>query len=209
MANAKTIDALLFDLGGVLIEIDFDRALRIWATSAGAPFAALKSRFTFDEPYMRHERGEIDGRAYFASLRDTLGVDLTDEQLAEGWNSIFVRELPNIRDHLSRLGRRYPLHVFSNSNPTHRAVWEAGYPEVLRHFRRIFVSSDLGVRKPEPEAFHRVADEIGVPIGRILFFDDTEENVTGARAVGMQAVRVRSVADIEQAAWELGIPTPG
>src|SRR5262249_51914286 len=54
------VHALLFDLGGVVIEIDFDRVLARWALHAGTDFAALKSRFSFDPSYQRHERGEID-----------------------------------------------------------------------------------------------------------------------------------------------------
>ena len=63
----------------------------------------------------------------------------------------------------------------------------------------VFVSSDLGLRKPEPEAFLAVARRIGLPLQAILFFDDTLENVHGARAVGMRAVHVRSSADIANA----------
>jgi putative hydrolase of the HAD superfamily len=57
----------------------------------------------------------------------------------------------------------------------------------------------MGKRKPEPDAFQAVADAIGVPLDAILFFDDTLENVQGARAVGMRAVHVRSGKDIEDA----------
>ena len=57
----------------------------------------------------------------------------------------------------------------------------------------------MGLRKPEPPAFEAIASEIGVPLERILFFDDTRVNVEGALAIGMQAVLVRSIADVEQA----------
>ena len=65
--------------------------------------------------------------------------------------------------------------------------------------RKVFVSHELGKRKPTPEAFHAVAQAIYVPPERILFFDDTLDNVNGALAVGMQAVHVQSIADIERA----------
>ena len=57
----------------------------------------------------------------------------------------------------------------------------------------------MGSRKPDRAAFEHVAREIGVPAGRVLFFDDLEENVEGARATGMQAVLVRSPADVAEA----------
>ncbi len=64
---------------------------------------------------------------------------------------------------------------------------------------RSFTSWELGLRKPERAAFERVAREIGVPMERILFFDDTESNVEGARRAGLAAVHVRSPVDVERA----------
>ena len=57
----------------------------------------------------------------------------------------------------------------------------------------------MGLRKPERAAFEHVARELGMPTGRILFFDDTAANIDGALAVGMPALRVRSPADVEHA----------
>ena len=102
--------------------------------------------------------------------------------------------------HLLRsLRDQIPLYAFTNSNPTHMSVWADAYAETLRNFRRVFVSSDIGSRKPEPEAFAKVATAIGVPIDRILFFDDTRENVQGAMAVGMQAVEILSAHGVAEA----------
>src|SRR5262249_15014287 len=91
------------------------------------------------------------------------------------------------------------LYAFTNSNPTHMAVCSRTYAEVLGHFRHVFVSSDLGVRKPEAEAFAKIARTVGVPAGRILFFDDTETNVRGALAAGLQAVHVPPLHGVVEA----------
>jgi glucose-1-phosphatase len=193
------VDALLFDLGGVVVEIDFQRVFTAWAGHAGVPASDLRRRFAFDIAYQRHERGEIDAAAYYATLRGALGVSLTDSQLEQGWNAIFVGEVPGVADLLAEIAPRLPLYAFSNSNATHRSYWQLRYQRTLASFRRIFVSCDLGARKPEARAYEQVAAAIGSPPGRILLLDDTEENVLGARRVGMQAVRVRSAAEIAEA----------
>lgn len=193
------VDALLFDLGGVVIQIDFGLAIARWAREAGAHPDTLRSRFAMDTAYERHERGEIHAAEYFRSLRTSLGVELSDAQLADGWTSIYVGEVPGIGRLLQRLADRLPLYGFTNSNPTHQAFWAKRYADLLKPFRKVFVSSDMGVRKPEPAAFTAIAQTIGVPLDRILFFDDTRENVDGALAIGMQAVHVRSIADVERA----------
>lgn len=193
------VDALLFDLGGVVVQIDFDRIFAVWAACSGERIETIRSRFSFDSGYERHERGEIQAGEYFASLRSSLGIDLSDAQFTEGWTAIYVGEVPGIAPLLRRLARRLPLYAFTNSNPTHQHVWARDYADALQVFRRVFVSCELGHRKPEADAFAAIADEIGVPLGRILFFDDTLENVEGARTVGMPVVHVRSMDDVETA----------
>ena len=195
----RPVDALLFDLGGVVIDIDFGRVLARWAQDAGGELERLRAQFSFDPPYERHERGEIDAREYFASLRSSLGIDLTDAQFVAGWNSLYVGEVPGMAALLRKLADRVPLYAFTNSNPTHKAVTNVLFADILRPFRRVFVSSDMGKRKPEAEAFAEIAKTIGVPLDRILFFDDSAGNVEAARAIGMPAVHVRSIADVEQA----------
>lgn len=194
-----SVEALLFDLGGVVIDIDFGRALASWATAAGAPVEVIRARFSFDEAYERHERGEITASEYFTALQASLGIDVPDTVLVQGWNAIYVGEVPGIRTLLRKAGARWPLYAFTNSNPTHQAFSSVRHAGVLRSFRRVFVSSEMGLRKPERAAFEAIASAIEVPLSRILFFDDTRANVDGARALGMPAVLVRSPADVAEA----------
>jgi putative hydrolase of the HAD superfamily len=197
------VEALLFDLGRVVIEIDSARVHARWAELAGAPVAEIERRAQMrvagSEAFHRHERGEISDAAFFAHVRDALEIDLTDADIKEGWNAIFVGEMPGIRPLLARAGRALPLYAFSNTNAAHQACWSVRFAELLAGFRRIFVSNELGARKPEAAAFHAVAAAIGVEPKRILFFDDVAANVAGARASGMLAVEVTALADIEQA----------
>ena len=193
------VDALLFDIGGVVVQIDFERVFAVWATCSGERIETIRSRFSFDRFYERHERGEIEAGEYFASLRASLGIALSDAEFAEGWTAIYVGEIPGMARLLRRLARRLPVYAFTNSNPTHQHVWARDYADVCRAFRKVFVSCELGHRKPEADSFAAIADEIGVPLERILFFDDTLTNVEGALAVGMPAVHVRSLDDIARA----------
>ena len=184
--------ALLFDLGGVIVDLDFDRVFARWAELAGTDAGAIRSRWSMDDAYERHERGEIDGTAYFAGLRDTLGVDLTADQLVDGWNAVFIGLIDGVAELLAELAPRVPLYGLTNSNPTHAEHWATAYAPELASFRTVFVSSSIGARKPEPEVFAMVADRIGVPVGSIHFFDDSPVNVDGARAAGMPATLVTS-----------------
>ena len=194
---SNSVDALLFDLGGVVIEIDFDRVFSHWALSSDQSLEIIKSRFAFDSNYERHERGEIDASEYFASLRKSMGINITDEEFAAGWNSLYVGETPGVSTLLSKVGEKLSIYAFTNSNFTHQLVWSKQFKQVLSLFREVFVSSEIGKRKPEPAAFHAISFELGVKLENILFFDDSLENIVGAEKVGMQTVHVTSPKDIE------------
>src|ERR1700694_2138268 len=108
-------DALLFDLGRVVLDIDFNKTLSCWAGHAGCEVTHLAGRFARDEIYHRHETGKISDAEYCAALRTLLGVELSDAQFLEGWNAIFAGEMPGIAPLLKRAAKRLPVYAFSNT----------------------------------------------------------------------------------------------
>ena len=203
--RAEPVEALLFDLGGVVITIDFGRCFQRWADSAGVAAGDIAARFAFDSAYEEHERGTLDTAAYWTSVRDSLSLDLHDDSLLAGWNDIYVGADPTVLDLLSRARNEWPLCAFTNSNPTHQAVWAARFASELEVFDTIFVSSELGHRKPDRAAFDAVVTSIGVPASRILFFDDGVENVAGAEAAGLQTVHVTSAESVRSGLRTAGL----
>ena len=186
--------ALVFDLGGVLIDIDLRRAFAAWGAAAGVASADIASRFSVDEPCCAHERGEIDDQAYFAHLRRVLRIEISDEAMLAGWNAIIGEPMPGAEAIVQRLAAELPLYVFSNTNPSHIAHFTPRLGGLFAHFQRVFTSCEIGRRKPEPEA---------LPASRLAFFDDAEQNVAGARRAGLRAFHVRSPAEIEAISEDL------
>ena len=204
-SSSTSVDALLFDLGGVVIEIDFDRVFQAWAASARVPHSRIAGRFSLDAGYEAHERGEISAEQYCTHLRATLGVTLADEILLSGWNQIFVGAIPGIDALLESLAKSFPLYAFSNTNVAHRIFWQARYAKLLQPFSQIFCSCDMDARKPSAAAFREVTRRIGVAPARIVFFDDHADNVRGAREAGLLAHEVHSADDIRAALQQHGI----
>lgn len=198
-------DVLLFDLGRVVLDIDFNRVLANWAGHAGREVAHLVGPFSPDDAWRRHERGEITDAEFFAGLRNSLGIGISDDQFLEGWNAIFTGEMPGIAAALARAGAKLPLYAFSNTNGAHVEHFSKAYADVLGHFREVFLSSTIGLRKPEAAAYDHVVNAIGVPASRIVFFDDSADNIAGARARGLTAVHVTSPDDVAKALTALGI----
>ena len=177
--DGQNIGAILFDLGNVLIDIDFYRCARLWSDHAGIPAHVLASRFRIDDAYKAFECGKLDAPAFYEALRGQLEISLPDDTMREGWNAIIRDEKPGIRDCLEQLARRYPLYVLTNTNPEHENIWTEKHRGLLSHFKEIFVSSHMGCRKPDAAAYLHVSRSIGAPCSKILFFDDAEENVQG------------------------------
>lgn len=199
-------DALLFDLGRVVLDIDFSKAIACWAGHAGLEPEAIVARYERDsEAYQLHEVGKISDEDYFQSLRSSLGIGISDAQFLEGWNAIFAGEMPDIAEWLPRAAKQMPLYAFSNTNRPHVDHFSKEYADLLGHFRELYLSSSIGLRKPDGEAFDHVVAAIGVPANRIVFFDDLAANVEGARARGLMAVHVTSPRDVGIALKALGI----
>lgn len=194
---------LLFDLGGVLIDIDFDRALRAWQPLSRLSFGELKRRFRHDGAYERHERGEITAEQYFGHLAAQLELDADPARIEAGWNAILVAQIDETLALIRAVRSRIPCHAFTNTNAVHHARYPRMFPAVPACLDSTFTSYQIGYRKPERRAFEHVVQTLGVPASSILFFDDAPANVEGARQAGLQAVHVRSPADVAQALGSL------
>ena len=204
MSEPRNIEGLLFDLGGVLIEINFEHALQAWNQWTLLSIEEIRRRFKMDEPYESHERGEISASEYFSHVRNELELQASDSEIVLGWNAIFLNEIVETVNYIRAAKDELPCYAFTNSNPTHQIYWMSAFPRVVESFDQIFVSSELGVRKPDRKAFEAIAEATGISLDAMLFFDDTEENAKGAQAAGMHAIHVKGHTDVKQALSNIG-----
>ncbi len=190
-------EAVMLDLGNVVLDVDFRRAFCAWSASSGVPEDKFHSRWSMDKPYQLHETGDLNFRGYIEHLSGVFEVQMGLQAWRRGWNAVFVDLFPEVMPLLTRLQTRMPVYAFTNTNPTHEAAWRRSYPE-LKVFRHIFVSSRIGRRKPDVEAYQWVARRIGHAPEDIWFLDDNRDNVVGANAAGLQSFRIRTEADVVQ-----------
>jgi len=177
--SPESVEALVFDLGGVLLDVQLQRTLRA--------FEALDIRGLGAAEV-------IDGnRACFRDLE--LGL-ITQEEFAEAVRRTFpaVAAIPDAQrvELLRELGKRCPVYLLSNTNLPHRIRFRESFRERFggsfdELFVRCFYSDELHLRKPDPEIYRSVARQIGTPPGKLLFIDDNAANVSAARGEGWQA----------------------
>lgn len=186
----STVKALLFDLGGVILTVDFKKVFHSWSKLSSLSEQEIHDRFTFDECYEQHERGLIDAATFFDHQRHSLQLKGSDNELIAGWNAIFDTQIIESMDAIDAIRTRLPTYGFTNTNQTHQLYWEENFPRARGLFKTLFVSSEIGMRKPDKEAFEHILNDIGVQAEELLFFDDSPENIEGAKRLGIQTVLV-------------------
>lgn len=209
LPDLRGIEVLLFDLGGVIIDIDPSRTDRAFDTLGAKEWLRAHSKAEQDPLFDRLERGELDADAFRKELRERTGIEASDDAIDEAWNALLM-DVPLERIHfLERMKEHYQLHLFSNTNPIHVEGFEqiVGPIYGMDRFRELFdgihLSYELGVRKPDPWAFQLVADRIGIRKERTLFIDDTEAHVKAARSKGIRAYHLGDKEDVTDLEDEL------
>lgn len=188
----SAIKALLFDLGGVVLEVDFNKVFKSWESMSCLNEAQIKSKFTMDEHYQQHERGQIDATVFYEHLRQTLALTASDTEMDSAWNAIFGQQITASLDAIDIARAKFPTYGFSNTNQTHQRYWEHHFPRLTNSFDKLYVSSEIGLRKPDAQAFEFILNDIAVSPKELLFFDDSIENIEGAERLGIQTVLVSS-----------------
>ncbi|MCI7273222.1 HAD family phosphatase [bacterium] len=184
---------LLFDFGGVLVDLDKARCIDSF-DRLGFDIRPYLGTYRQGGPFSLLERGDISVPEFCNELRK-LGVrpETEDAAIIRAWED-YLTEVPAERlDMLLKIKRHYSVSCLSNTNEIHWHQAETDFFNYQGHtvadfFDHVFLSCRLRLEKPAPELYARVAQEMGVPPGEILFFDDSEVNCQAARDCGLQAL---------------------
>ena len=187
---------ILLDLGNIVTGVDFRRVFTSWSKSANVPEQIFYDRWQMDAVYEQHEIGAIGFADYTQHLSQVFEVEMSLEDWRSGWNDLWTGPFQDVVALLPELAASYPLYAFTNTNDTHVVCWRELYRTELAPFETIFISSEIGVRKPAPSAYLTVCELMNADPSDVLFIDDTRENVEGAMAAGLDARHAQSEAEV-------------
>lgn len=197
MSNPR-LQAILFDLGGVIIDIDPERSLRTFEAMGHTDIRRIYGAMAEEGWFNRLELGEVAPVDLFTRLRSSLTKAITDADISTGWNAL-LGELPVERIQLlERLSRRYQLYLLSNTNPLHMATIhqlvqdQFGVSDMGYWFEQAYYSYEMGLRKPDPSIFQVVINDRLLDPAGTLFVDDTPANIESAAQLGFQTLHVPS-----------------
>lgn len=192
---------LIFDLGGVLLDIHIERSFGALLALGMDAVLLSEKRCLVDDMIQRYDRGDVSTADFYAYMAAALpeGVrSLPSEELYERlhdiWNMMlgtFSSDKLACLNELRKKGHR--IVMLSNTNEGHweaieRLFRQATGVAVGDFFDAVYLSYEMRMRKPEPEIFLSLLKSEGVEAGDCIFFDDLEENCDAARSVGIEAV---------------------
>src|SRR5450759_3315552 len=180
-----TLSVIVFDLGRVLIDLDFDAFPRLlgFGRSHASPF--VKS--SIERLAIQYETGKITTEQFFNSLGEILHDKFRREELLNAWNAIIGEENSVIAPIVDAVQLRYKTAILSNTSPTHFHKALDTSP-ILRKFSKLYLSYEIGAMKPDLAVYRHVIENLNVDPSTILFIDDISENIIAAQQCGMVGV---------------------
>ncbi len=188
MVEMKTFKAVGFDLGGVLIQNSVNLFYRRTMEKLGVTIEQLEP--VFDEAVKPLERGEISEEMFWQKIASSLNEEYSPTMLPL-WTEGFATETPPIPNMLPLVDKikaaGYKVGLLSNTTAPHVEINRRR--GIFEHFDVALMSNEIGARKPEREAFLKLAQALGVDPTELVFIDDVAENVAGAEEVGITAIK--------------------
>lgn len=194
-----SVKNLIFDLGGVILDLSVDHTLQSFSRLSNMPKERVQEVYVSERGFLDYEKGMIDDEAFRDFVRDTFSIDAEDDAIDDCWNAM-LRGIPAIKlDLLMRLQNEFRVFLLSNTNAIHldhinniMLPKAANQRSLDDYFHKAYYSHRMRKRKPDAEIFEQVLEENHLIPEQTLFLDDYAINIEGAKALGIKTVHVTS-----------------
>ena len=195
----NNINNLIFDLGGVIIDLDFQASFQEFATLSGLSADEVAQRTDGLMFFTEYEKGLISSQQFREQISDLLQFSAPDETIDKAWCAM-LGGMPAPRlQLLQRLKSKYRTFALSNTNDIHvrnfNTIVEKSLGSVQlfnEHFEEVYFSHEMKMRKPDPEIYLMVLQEQQLNPTETLFIDDNLDNVQGAAKLGIQTLHLQN-----------------
>ncbi len=189
----KDIKNIIFDLGGVIINLDIDRTIQAFNKISKSPFENYYTQSAQSDLFNLFDQGKISDYEFFTELKKQIAHEGPDEELLLAWNAMLL-DVPEKRlNVLVNAKQKYNTFLLSNTCEPHIAAFESalyqthGVKNFNDYFDEVYYSCRTGMRKPNPEIFQMVLDKNKLNASETVFIDDSPQHVKGAGEVGIKA----------------------
>ena len=197
----KKIDALLFDLGGVLIDVDYHKTIDAFAQLGVQNPSDLYNQFSQNQLFDQYEKGEVSSKFFIEQLKRLTKIDTIESDIVIAWNAMIGNFPTEKLDFIAELSQHNPCFLLSNTNEIHlkkaiENLQKTAFKNIDDLFIKCYYSHIIGKRKPEVETFKWVIDQMGMEANKVLFIDDSPQHIEGARKAGLQVIYYKEASDL-------------
>jgi len=200
----SAIKNVIFDLGGVIINLSVEKTHQAFATLSGLPVDEIKARVHRGAFFHDFERGLITDHEFRNHLRESLSMHVSDTQLDEAWNAMLL-DIPRARIQLlERLKSTHSIFLLSNTNNIHLQHFNGivkqltGRATIDHYFQRAYYSHLVKMSKPDVEIYKYVLVQHNLAAQETIFLDDNKDNLAGANKAGIHTFHVENPDQIFQ-----------
>jgi putative hydrolase of the HAD superfamily len=199
----EKVENIVFDLGGVILDIDYNLTRAAFEKLGVAHFDEMYSQSTADRLFQRLETGKISEDDFYKEFNQCTGLHLSTKEIRDAWNAMLLHFREGSLQFLNELRHRYKIFLLSNTNHIHITCFKNIFNEKKRdkpfdeYFSRAFYSCEIGLRKPNVECYEWVLNAISGEAGKTLLIDDSKGNIEGAKQAGMQTLHLMPAQKIE------------
>jgi putative hydrolase of the HAD superfamily len=187
------IKNIIFDLGGVIINLDVNKTISEFNTLSYMPFEAIYTQASQHELFNTFDKGLISNEEFFNEIRKQIRYEGPEFELQKAWNAMLL-DVPDRRlDVLVKTKQNYNTYLLSNTCEPHVAAFEHdlylkhGVKNFNDYFDEVYYSCRMGMRKPDKEIFEFVLDKNNLKPEETVFIDDSIQHVKGAGECGISA----------------------
>jgi glucose-1-phosphatase len=192
----EKLSTLIFDLGGVIIDLDMNYTYQAMADLLQMELSEILDWVSSSRIFTNYETGKISDAAFREFIRIKSKAPIMDDTIDDAWNAM-LGTIPAQRiNWVKELSRKYTMMVLSNTNAIHiRAFNEilqqsSGHSHLHHVFHHVYFSHEVGMRKPDSAIFSFILEKHGLRPDEVLFLDDTEANVMAAQSLGIPSIRI-------------------
>ncbi len=200
---------IIFDLGAVLINIDYKKTEQSFIQLGYYNFEEMYSQFSSDKLFEKLETGEISEADFYKKILALNNNVNTDIEIKEAWNKILLDWRAESLHYLETLAPMYKLFLLSNTNAIHKKAFlaslkkETGRDTIDNLFTKSYYSHEIHLRKPNDDIFEFVAKDSNIKKEETLFIDDSYNNIETAKKLGFKTHLLLSTERIEDLKYEL------
>ena len=200
LCGMKNIKAIILDLGGVILNINYQKTINEFENIGIKRASSLYSKQTQNNLFDQIETGAISEKEFLNGIQN-LAVKTTHNEIRKAWNSMILN-LPDSRvKSIQKVKPKFKIFLLSNTNSIHiaefkRKIGDLEYYKFYNLFEKIYYSHEIGHRKPNKEAFQIILNENNLIANEVLFIDDSYQHIKVAKSLSINTHHLKDDEDL-------------